>query len=140
MKNQFFPRFILVNLILSLLLSTTVLAALPPTIDTQWQNTSMVVCNIIVVDNSNIATARASITGYTGTTIDAYARLYKIKDGIGTDIYYETTPEDNPYSFASFGYDFTLESGATYYLILYGTVSKNGVDETIRKTDAVTIP
>lgn len=140
MKIYVSIRFILFSLVIALTLSSVAFAALPPTTEIQWENTKLVVCNIIVVDNSNIATARASITGYTGTTIDAYARLYKIKDGIGTDIYYETTPEDNPYPFASFGYDFTLESGATYYLILYGTVSKNGVDETIRETDVVTIP
>lgn len=138
MKIQVHMRFVLISLSVIFLLSGTVFAALPPSTDTQWENTSVVVCNIVVSGNS--AMARASITGYTGAVVDAYARLYKIKDGIGTDIYYETTPDNNPYPFASFIYEFTPESGATYYLILYGTVTINGVDETIRKTDVVTIP
>ena len=138
MKIKLYVRFILVSLLIALLLPITMLAALPPAMEVQWQNTQRVSCNIFV--SGNLASASASITAYVGATVDAYARLYKIKDGIGTDIYYETTPDDNPYSFASFGCDFTPESGATYYLNLYGTVTLNGVSETIRDTDVVTIP
>lgn len=138
MKIQKSIRIVLAILVVVLLLPTTVSAALPPSVEIQWENTAVVTCEVIII--GNIGVVDASITGNDGTTVRAWATLYEIIDGSGSIIYYEETPENNPYPFASFGYEFTPKSGATYYLVLDGVVSKNGVDETIYDTDMEDAP
>ncbi len=133
MKNTIYIRIVVASLLLAIFLPMAISAAAPRSVEPRWTNTSRVTCGII--DSGNIATARASITGYTGTVVKATAILSKIKDGIITVEYMETTPENNPYPFASFAYEFVPESNATYQLVLRGTVSANGYDEPIYFTD-----
>lgn len=131
-------RFVFIMLVMVLLLPTAVSAALPPSSEIQWDNTAVVTCEVIITGNS--ATASASITGKAGTTVRAWATLYEIIDGTGSIIYYEETPENNQLPIASFLYSFTPKSGATYYLVMDGVVSQNGVDETIYRTDMEDAP
>lgn len=138
MKIQNHIRLVLVMLVMVLLLPTTVSAALPPSSEIQWDNTAVVTCEVIITGNS--ATASASITGKAGSTVRAWATLYEIIDGSGSIIYYEQTPENNQLPIASFLYSFTPVSGATYYLVMGGVVSKNGVDESIYRTDMEDAP
>lgn len=138
MKNKKRISLIIVSLVCTLLFPTMVSAALPPTVEPQWANTNTVVCGIVVTSEG--ATARASITGKNGTYVEATATLYKIKDDVPTIIYTASTPENNPMPFASFTYEFAPESGATYFLVLRGTVSKNGVEDVIEESDTAAFP
>lgn len=138
MKIRNHVTIIPVMLVFALLLSMSMSAALPPSIEIQWENTKSVTCEIIILDN--LGTVNASIVGKTGTTVQASATLYKIVNGISTVIYTQTTPENNAFPIARFTYEFEVESGATYYLIMNGVVSKNGVDEEINRSDVETIP
>jgi len=122
----------------SLLLSFSVSAALPPSAETQWDNTKSVSCDVFVINN--LGTVSASIVGFYGTTVQATATLYEILPGLATIIYTESTPENNPVPIASFTHDFEVKSGATYYLVMDGVVSINGVDETISDSDVVAVP
>lgn len=131
-------RMIPIMLAMALLFSLSVSAALPPSVEIQWVNTKKVTCEVIIT--GNLGTVSASITGNTGTTVQATATLYEIINGISTVIYTESTPTPNPLPIASFTEDFTARSGATYYLIMNGVVSKNGVDEEINRSDVETIP
>ena len=138
MKIQKCIRIVPIMLVLVLLLSLPLSAALPPAAEIQWENTGVVSCDIIIT--GNLGTVSASITGKTGTTVQAWAILYKIVNGISTTIYEHETPENNAFPIARFTYEFEVESGVTYYLIMNGVVSKNGVDEEICEADYVTIP
>ena len=138
MKIRNYIRIVPLLVALSLLLSFSVSAALPPSAETQWENTKTVTCEVFVIDN--LGTVSASIVGYTGSTVQATATLYEILPGLATIIYTESTPENNPYPVASFVYEFEIKSGATYYLVMDGVVSMNGVDEEINRTDVVAVP
>ncbi len=131
-------RLIPIMLAMALLFSLSVSAALPPSAEIQWDNTKSVTCEIII--SGNLGTVNAAITGKSGTTVEATATLYEIVNGISTVIYTESTPNPNPLPIASFTEDFTAKSGATYYLVMNGVVSKNGVDEEINRSDVETIP
>ncbi len=135
-KNRI--RIILISLAMLLLMPTVALAALPPTAEIQWENTKAVGCNIFVSGTSG--SIGASITGYTGTIVRATVEFYMIKNGVRTTLYMASTPSNHTLPVAVFAYDFTPESGATYYLNLNGVVSRNGVDEKISRSDIETIP
>lgn len=131
-------RTLLVPLTLILLLSLVVSAALPPSSEIQWENTQSTSCDIFITDN--IGTVSASINGKYGSTVEAQAYLYEILNGTTTLLYSGSTPEDNSLPFASFVYEFEIKSGATYYLVMNGVVSRNGVDENISDSDIEYIP
>lgn len=138
MKIKNHIRILLISLVVFILLPTVALAALPPTVEPQWTNTKGVGCNIII--SGNKGTISASITGFTGTTVQASVLFYKIKNGVRTDLYSASSPANNTMPFAAFSYAFTPESGATYYLYLSGVVSRNGIDEEISDMDIETYP
>ena len=131
-------RFIPIVLVMGLLLSATVSAALPPSIDIQWVNTKKVVCEITIT--GNLGTVNASILGNTGTTVQATATLYETINGTTSVIYTQSTPTNNSLPLARFAHEFDVQSGATYYLEMSGVVSKNGVDETISRSDTEIVP
>jgi hypothetical protein len=130
-------RIIPIILVLSMLLPMAVSAALPPSMEIQWKNTQSLTCEIIIL--GNLGTVNASIIGCPGSTIEAEATLYKIVNGISTTIYTETV-QTTTFPVARFVHEFEVESGVSYYLILWGMVSKNGVDEEICDADYETIP
>jgi hypothetical protein len=138
MKIKNHIRILLISLVVFMLLPTIALAALPPAVEPQWTNTKSVGCNIII--SGSKGSISASITGYTGTTVQASVLFYKIKNGVRTDLYSASTPENNSLPIAAFTYAFTPESGATYYLYLSGVVSRNGINEEISDMDIETYP
>ena len=138
MKSKKRISFFTLGLVWVLLFSIMVSAALPPTAEQQWQNINAVVCGIIITVEGG--TARASINGVTGSYVEARATLYQIVGSIPIVVYVGTTPENNPMPYASFTYPFVPESGTSYYLFLYGVVSKDGIEEEIQESDIVAIP
>jgi len=131
-------RMLLIALAVVLLFPTVTSAALPPTVEPQWNTTMSVGCNIIL--SGNVGAATASIIGYTGSVVEAYAVLFMIKDGERTDLFWDSTPSDWTMAYASFGWDFTPVSGATYYLVLSGLVTGNGTHDDIYQRDVETVP
>lgn len=138
MKNKKRISFIAFGLLWMLLFSTAVSAALPPTFEPQWENINTVVCGIIVTDDSSTATG--SIAAVTGSYVEATATLYKLKNGLTTVEYFASTPENNPLPIASFTYQFVPQSGASYYFVMEGVVSKDGVEEVIERSDSKFFP
>ncbi len=138
MKNKKRISFIVFGLLWMLLFSTAVSAALPPKVEPQWANINTIVCGI--AETNDGAMARGSIVGMTGTYVEATATLYKLKNGITTVEYFASTPENNPYPFASFTYEFVPQSGASYYFVMEGVVSKDGVEEIVDESDMKFFP
>ena len=110
----------------------------PPATGVQWINTKSVSCNILVTGTS--ATASAAITGKSGSSVQATVTLYKTVNGVTSAIYSESKTSPSFLPKVSFSYGFTVQSGATYYLELNGTVSKGGYDEPITTSDTEIIP
>ncbi len=133
-------RLLLLSLSLMLLLSVTAYAALPVTVQPRWQNTMDMSCGIVVVEGQAEALAKATITGFTGSTVSANVTLYKIKNGYKTVVYADSTPANHSLPYAIFTYEFIPESGATYFLSFDAIVTRNGVDEGISDSDIVTFP
>ena len=118
----------------SVLLSISIFAALPPTVDPQYENASDAKCQIFI--GSNFTTALASIEGKSRSSVNATVTLYKTKFGTTSVIYTDSATND-VFSKVSFEYNFSPEIGATYRLELYGVVTLNGVDEIIQESDTM---
>lgn len=133
--NKNLIAVIAMTLLFSIVLPLTVMAALPPVAEPQWDNANEVVCMITI--GSDNTTANAVIQGYAGCSIYASVTLYKTKNGTTTVIYADETPSNFSSIRASFIYHFSPEIGATYRLELYGIVTLNGVSEVIQESDTV---
>ena len=98
----------------------------------------MVTCDVLI--SGNQGTATASIIGKTGSSVQGSVELYETISGVTTLIYSNSKPASSAPPRVSFTYSFTVQSGATYYLELNGTVSKGGYDEPITASDTEVIP
>ena len=128
----------ILSFLMAALLAIPSFAALPQPDWTQWVNTIKVGCNIIVLGNQGAVSA--SITGKTGSSVQGSVELYETINGVTTLIYSDSKPASSAPPRVSFTYSFTVQSGATYYLELNGTVSKGGYDEPITASDTEIIP
>ena len=126
------------SFLMATLLAIPSFAALPQIDEIQWQNTKMVTCDVLI--SGNQGTATASIIGKTGSSVQGSVELYETISGVTTLIYSNSKPASSAPPRVSFTYSFTVQSGATYYLELNGTVSKGGYDEPITASDTEIIP
>ena len=126
------------SFLMATLLAIPSFAALPQIDEIQWQNTKMVTCDVLI--SGNQGTATASIIGKTGSSVQGSVELYETISGVTTLIYSNSKPASSAPPRVSFTYSFTVQSGATYYLELNGTVSKGGYDEPITASDTEVIP
>ena len=72
MKLKKLIRAVSLMLVLPLILSVTISAALPPSLDVQWDNADQVVCVIQIVDN--VGEALASVMGKFGSTLEIWTQ------------------------------------------------------------------